>query len=208
MKGRIAKKQLTIFLCLCFILVAVPACSTVFATGDSPACSTVFAAGYNRAGEGERAAYSFDGRGEESANITHSGIVAAASGLMDMNVSELDEAATVTVKLVDADTGEAVAAEAFSDTGGRQCFIEEGSYRLDVTIDSGDGDCSYRVELLMPEAGPVSVPEEEAPLAQPTLLPEEDPAGLGTPWALMIVGTAVVLVAVGLLSYRRIRKNN
>jgi len=144
----------------------------------------------------------------ESESVTHSGVEASASGLMDLNVSELDDTASITVKLIDVNTGKTIAEEIFSDMGGRQCPIEEGIYLLEVTIDSGDGDCSYRVDLLMPAAGAVSLTDEDAPLAPPKFLTEEDPAGLGTPWALMIVGTAIVLVAVGLLSYRRIRKNN
>ena len=196
MKGRNIRKLLSIFLCLCFVLVAVPAVSVVFAAENSQASG------------GERTFYSYSGRGAEGVSITHLGIVAPSSGFMDLNVSTFGDNAAITVRLVSEDTGEVAATGNFSDTGSGQYFIGDGAYRLDVTFDSGEGDCSYQVDLLMPEAVAVSLPEEVTPLAAPISLTEEDPAGLGTPWTFMIVLTAIVLAAVGFLSYRRIRKNN
>ncbi|MCL1873726.1 MAG: DUF5011 domain-containing protein, partial [Clostridiales bacterium] len=98
-----------------------------------------------------RTSYNFTGQGKVPTTVTHNGIVAEAAGFMDLNITNLSGKMSITVKLVNIDTGAIAFSNTYSTEGVRQFFVDPGRYNLVVTIDSGNGNCNYKLTLLMPE---------------------------------------------------------
>jgi len=165
--------------------------------------------------------YGFTGQGKVPTTISHKNIEADEAGFMDLKVSKLDNKMTVTVKLIDPSTKTTVFTEKYAAVGSKQYKINAGKYDLDVTIDGGNGNCSYKIDLLMPEVKIFSFAEDEVPLdpgaeAAPEPLPAanaaDEPAALAaasaiSPWMIStFAGIAVIAILAIALARRTLRK--
>jgi len=113
----------------------------------------------------ERAAHSLSGQGGTGTEVIHTKINAGASGLMDLNVSNLTVNTEITVDLIETVSRKSVLSEAFSIFGNMQYHIDEGAYELVVKINKADGIGKYDINLLMPEVIILEFEDEEVPLA-------------------------------------------
>ena len=98
-----------------------------------------------------RQTYSFSGQGKAPATITHNGLIAETAGDMDLNISSLSGKVTLTVKIVNANSGATVYSDSFSAVGGKKYVVDPGRYNIVVEIVSGNGTNNYKINLLMPE---------------------------------------------------------
>ena len=99
-----------------------------------------------------RKAHSFSAQGKQGATITHSGIVADNSGLMDLNVDNIDKNMTISVQLVNTATRAEIFTDSYYAAGSRRYEVDEGTYELSVTVFKSKGKGKYAINLLMPEA--------------------------------------------------------
>jgi len=114
-----------------------------------------------------RVAYNFTGQGKVPTTVTHTGVVAEAAGYMDLNITNLSGKMSITVKVVNAATGSAVSTDTFSAEGGRKVYVDAGRYNVVVTIDSGNGNCNYKMSLLAPEVVTYTFELPETPQGLP-----------------------------------------
>ena len=160
-----------------------------------------------------RQPYGFTGQGKIPTTISHKNVVADDAGFMDLKVSKLDNKMSITVKLVDPATKTTVLTEKFSAVGSKQFNINAGKYDMDVTIDAGNGNCSYKVDLLMPEVKTFSFAEAEVPLdsgaTPPATIMAEEPVSASvststfSPWMISTIVALVVIAIMGIALARR-----
>jgi len=99
-----------------------------------------------------RVSYNFTGQGKAPITIIHTGVVADASGIMDLSITNISGKVSMTVKLINIVTGATVTLGTFSAKSSKQFYIDAGKYNVVVTIDSGNGTNNYKMTLTMPEA--------------------------------------------------------
>lgn len=109
-----------------------------------------------------RRPYSFAYKDKAGTSKAESGIKAEAYGVMDLSVT-MDKNMTITVDFINS-KGQKVFSEKFSANTAKQCWIEEGTYILSMTINSANGASSYGVSLKMPEVLTLEFTEAEIPL--------------------------------------------
>ena len=133
-----------------------------------------------------RTVYGFSGQAKQGGKITHTGIVAAASGFMDLRVSSIDKNMSIGVELVDTVTKKVVVKDTYTAAGTKQYRIDKAKYDLVVTVNQANGNSKYALELTMPEVGPTLIYDiAEVPLFG---LPQVAPRG-SNPIILHIGGT-------------------
>jgi len=113
----------------------------------------------------DRISYSFNGYGEKDSEKTHTGIIAASSGILDININDLTAITEITIDLIDTSSKKSVINDTFSIFGNTQYQIDEGSYDLVVKVNNATGFGSYELTLLMPEAVIYEFEDEEVPLS-------------------------------------------
>ena len=164
-----------------------------------------------------RQPYGFTGQGKVPTTISHKNVEADEAGFMDLKISKLDNKMAITVKLIDPATKTAVLTEKFTAVGSKQVRINSGKYDMDVTIDAGNGNCSYKVDLLMPEVKTFTFAEQEVPLdsgaTPPTTITADEPVSVTpaspgvSPWMISTIVALVVIAIMGIaLARRSLRK--
>ena len=98
-----------------------------------------------------RVSYNLTGQGKVPTTITHTGIVADADGMMDLNITNFSGKMSIRVTLVNTATGAHAFTKTYSTEGVRRFNICSGRYNLLVTIESGNGNCNYKMSLTMPQ---------------------------------------------------------
>jgi len=133
-----------------------------------------------------RTVYGFSGQAKQGGKITHTGIVAAASGFMDLRVSSIDKNMSISVELVDTVTKKSVVKDTYAAAGVKQYRIDQAKYELVVAVIQANGNSKYALELTMPETAPTLIYDiGEVPLPA---LPQIAPRG-SNPIILHIGGT-------------------
>lgn len=137
-----------------------------------------------------RVKYGLSGQAKAGAKVIHTGIVANASGYIDLKITSIDKNMTVTVQLIDTASKKAVLTDTFSAVGTKQYIINKSKYELTVTVDKANGNSKYQVELLMPETEVLYFTDEEVPLASFTGSPK-----------LTLIGSNPIILHLGVTPY-------
>ena len=151
-----------------------------------------------------RVKYGFSGQAKAGGRITHTGIVSAAEGFMDLKVASIDKNMTISVQLVDAATKRELMSDTYSAAGSKQYKVDAANYELVVTVTKANGNSKYGVELLMPE-NVVLIYEDEVALApwEWLQLTGVEPGQTSSGATVWILGGGLLAVLTGLFFYRR-----
>ena len=133
-----------------------------------------------------RTRYGITGLAKQGGAVTHNGLVSDEPGFLDLTVSSLTDGTTITVQLINSDTGAVMVSDVFTSAGTKQYMILKGTYKYSTTITKASGIGKYTVELLMPETVYTTFFEDEVPLFLPS--PHISPIG-SNPIILHIGGT-------------------
>jgi len=112
-----------------------------------------------------RTPYGFSGQAKAGGKVTHTGIVAAQFGYMNLSVRSIDKNMTISVQFIDSATKRVAFTDTFSAIGTKQYRIDDGRYELAVTVTSANGNSKYSIDLLMPELITLTFAQQEVPLS-------------------------------------------
>jgi hypothetical protein len=96
-----------------------------------------------------RMEYGFSGKGKQGDTVKHTNVVAASEGFFDISVTSLS-ATAITVNVINTASGKAVITDRFTVRGDKQYHIAAGTYEVQVTITTANGNKEYAINLKMP----------------------------------------------------------
>jgi len=96
-----------------------------------------------------RMEYGFSGKGKQGDTVKHTNVVAKADGFIDINVTSLT-AGVVTVSLINTISKVTVITDRFSALGTKQFPLSAGTYEIQVTFTTANGNKEYGLNVKMP----------------------------------------------------------
>ena len=98
-----------------------------------------------------RSSYTLNEQAKQGAKITHTGMVAADAGFVDLKLVSIDKNMTVSVQFINTSTRATAFRDTFSAAGSAQYRVNRGNYDMIVVIDQANGNSKYSFNLLTPE---------------------------------------------------------
>jgi hypothetical protein len=96
----------------------------------------------------QRTTFNFSGQGKAVSTASHRGVIVDDAGFMDFSVTSIDKSSSIRVTIRNRATNTIVFNNTYAGVGGTQFWVERGTYDIDVTVASGNGNIKYGIRLV------------------------------------------------------------